>query len=74
VYSNGAPEYDQNGFPKVDPEIALRYARAIVDATTHFEDPQAVVEASKSLGGARPMYGIDLRALDEKQLLSVRGN
>ena len=46
----------------------------IVAATTHFEDPQAVVEASKSLGGAKPMYGIDLRQLDETQLLSVRGN
>jgi pyridoxal 5'-phosphate synthase pdxS subunit len=57
----------------VDPEIALRYAKAIVAATTHFEDPQAVVEASKSLGGARPMHGIDVRQLDEKQLLSARG-
>jgi hypothetical protein len=33
-----------------------------------------VVEASKSLGGARPMYGIDVRQLDESQLLSLRGN
>jgi len=74
VYRNGAPEYDPSGFPKVDPDIALRYAKAIVAATTHYEDPQAVVEASRSLGGARPMYGIDLRTLDEKQLLSVRGN
>ena len=74
VYKNGAPEYDENGFPKVDPDIALRYAKAIVAATTHFEDPQAVVEASKSLGGAKPMHGIDVRQLDEKQLLSVRGN
>jgi len=74
VYKNGVPEYDDNGFPKVDPDIALRYARAIVAATTHFEDPQAVVEASKSLGGAKPMYGIDVRQLDESQLLSVRGN
>jgi pyridoxal 5'-phosphate synthase pdxS subunit len=70
---NGVPKYDDNGFPRVDPEIALRYAKAIVAATTHFEDPQAVVEASKSLGGARPMHGIDVRQLDEKQLLSARG-
>jgi pyridoxal 5'-phosphate synthase pdxS subunit len=74
IMRNGVAEYDENGFPKVDPDIALRYAKAIVAATTHFEDPQAVVEASKSLGGARPMYGIDLRQLDEKQLLSARGN
>jgi len=74
VYRNGAPEYDDNGFPKVDPDIALRYAKAIVAATTLFEDPAAVVEASKSLGGARPMHGVDLRQLDESALLSVRGN
>ncbi len=74
VYKNGAPEYDDNGFPKVDPDIALRYAKSIVAATTHFQDPQAVVEASKSLAGARPMHGIDVRQLDEKQLLSARGN
>ena len=74
IYRNGKPEYDDNGFPKVDPEIALRYAKAIVSATTHFEDPKAVVEASKSLGGAKPMHGIDLRQLDESQLLSTRGN
>jgi pyridoxal 5'-phosphate synthase pdxS subunit len=74
VYKNGVPEYDDNGFPKVDPDIALRYAKSIVAATTHFQDPQAVVEASKSLAGARPMHGIDVRQLDEKQLLSARGN
>ncbi len=74
IVTNGAAEYDENGFPKVDPDIALRYAKAIVAATTHFEDAGAVVEASKSLGGARPMHGIDVRALDSTQLLSVRGN
>ncbi|MDQ2908901.1 MAG: pyridoxal 5'-phosphate synthase lyase subunit PdxS [Candidatus Eremiobacteraeota bacterium] len=74
VIKNGAPEYDQNGFPKIDADIALRYAKAIVAATTHFEDAQAVVEASKSLGGARPMSGIDLRGLSNDELLSVRGN
>ena len=74
IYTNGLPEYDANGFPKVDPDIALRYARAIVAATTHYEDAAAVVAASKSLAGARPMSGIDLRGLDQTQLLSVRGN
>jgi pyridoxal 5'-phosphate synthase pdxS subunit len=74
VKEDGVAERDANGFPKIDPDIALRYAKAIVAACTHFEDPQAVVEASKSLAGAKPMYGIDVRQLDEKQLLSVRGN
>jgi pyridoxal 5'-phosphate synthase pdxS subunit len=74
IVKDGVAEYDENGFPRVDPDIALRYARAIVDATTHFEDPQAIVNAHKSLGGAKPMYGIDVRTLDEKQLLATRGN
>jgi pyridoxal 5'-phosphate synthase pdxS subunit len=74
VVKDGVPEYDEHGFPKIDPEIALRYALAIVQATTHYADPQAVVAASKSLGGARPMSGLDLRGLDERQLLAPRGN
>jgi pyridoxal 5'-phosphate synthase pdxS subunit len=74
IYKNGVPEYDDNGFPKVNPDIALKYARSIVAATTHFEDPKAVVEASMALAGARPMDGVDIRQLDTKQLLSLRGN
>jgi pyridoxal 5'-phosphate synthase pdxS subunit len=74
IYKNGVPQYDDNGFPKVDPDIALKYARSIVAATTHFEDAKAVVEASMALAGAKPMDGVDLRQLDEKQLLSTRGN
>jgi pyridoxal 5'-phosphate synthase pdxS subunit len=74
IYKDGVAQYDENGFPKVDPDIALKYARSIVAATTHFEDPKAVVEASMALAGARPMDGVDLRQLDPKQLLSVRGN
>jgi pyridoxal 5'-phosphate synthase pdxS subunit len=74
VLENGVAQYDENGFPKVDPSIALRYAKAIVDATLHFEDAAAIVAASKSLGGARPMHGIDVRQLPESQMLSARGN
>lgn len=74
IYKDGLAEYDDNGFPRVDPEIALKYARSIVAATTHFEDPKAVVEASMALAGAKPMDGVDLRQLGENQLLSVRGN
>ena len=74
ILKNGVAEYDQNGFPRVDPDIALLYAKAIVAATTHYEDASAVVEASKSLAGAKPMWGIDLRQLDQRELLSTRGN
>ncbi len=74
IVENGVAQYDAHGFPKIDPAIALRYARAIVAATLHFNDPKAVVEAHRSLGGARAMTGIDLRSLAESQMLSVRGN
>jgi pyridoxal 5'-phosphate synthase pdxS subunit len=50
------------------------FAKAIVDATTHFNDPKIVVEASKSLGLAEAMPGLDLRKLPESELLAQRGN
>jgi len=46
-------------------------ARAIVKATTHARDPKAVLEASEELGDA--MKGIDVRQLEEKDLLQTRG-
>ncbi len=74
IYKNGIPEYDDNGFPRVDPDIALKYARSIVIATTHFEDPKAIVGASLALAGAKAMDGVDLRQLTQSQLMSTRGN
>ena len=51
------------------------FAKAIVDATTHFNDPKVIVEASKSLGkDSQAMEGIDLRKLPESELLAPRGN
>jgi pyridoxal 5'-phosphate synthase pdxS subunit len=55
-------------FKSSDPE---KRAKAIVKATTHFEDPQAVLEAHEELGEA--MKGIDVRQLEEKDLLQTRG-
>jgi pyridoxal 5'-phosphate synthase pdxS subunit len=46
-------------------------ARAIVKATTHFRDAKAVLEASEELGDA--MKGLDVRQLEEKDLLQTRG-
>jgi pyridoxal 5'-phosphate synthase pdxS subunit len=46
-------------------------ARAIVHATTHFEDPRAIAEASEALGDAMP--GLDVKELDEGSLLQRRG-
>jgi len=45
-------------------------ARAIVLATTHFNDPKMVAEASKGLGIA--MRGLEIRTIPEDQLLQVR--
>ncbi len=52
-------------------EDPARRARAIVKATTHYNDAKAVLEASEELGEA--MKGIDVRQLDEKELLQTRG-
>ena len=46
-------------------------ARAIVHATTHFEDPGAIAAASEALGDAMP--GLDVKELDEGSLLQHRG-
>ncbi len=51
------------------------FAKAIVDATTHFADPKVIVEASLSLGkDSRAMEGLDLRKIPESELLAPRGN
>jgi pyridoxal 5'-phosphate synthase pdxS subunit len=46
-------------------------ARAIVKATTHYKDPKIVLEVSEELGEA--MKGLDVRQLEEKDLLQTRG-
>lgn len=55
-------------FKSSDPETR---AKAIVKANTHYQDAKAVLEASEELGDAMP--GIDIRTLDESQLLQTRG-
>ncbi|MDX6650201.1 MAG: pyridoxal 5-phosphate synthase pdxS subunit [Solirubrobacteraceae bacterium] len=46
-------------------------ARAIVEATTHFEDPERVARASEGLGEA--MSSLEARKLGDEQLLANRG-
>ncbi|MDP9296440.1 MAG: pyridoxal 5'-phosphate synthase lyase subunit PdxS [Actinomycetota bacterium] len=46
-------------------------ARAIVEATTHFNDPDLLAKVSRGLG--EPMTGIDMKELGEENLLQVRG-
>ena len=55
-------------FKSEDPE---RRARAIVEATTHYQDPARVAAASTGLG--QPMAGLESSKLESEQLLAPRG-
>jgi len=46
-------------------------AKAIVEATTHYDDPEILIRVSEKLGDA--MVGINIDTLDEKDLLQTRG-
>jgi pyridoxal 5'-phosphate synthase pdxS subunit len=52
-------------------EDPARTARAIVQATTHFDNPQIIDEVSKGLGA--PMGGLEVRTMAESERLAVRG-
>ncbi len=52
-------------------EDPLNYAKAIVAATTYFDKPDVVAEASAGLGKA--MRGIDVATLPKEELLAARG-
>ncbi len=54
-----------------DREEAVSRARAIVLATTHYNDPHIVAEASEQVTGT--MKGLAALALEESQLLQTRG-
>ncbi|MBX5437541.1 MAG: pyridoxal 5'-phosphate synthase lyase subunit PdxS [Alicyclobacillaceae bacterium] len=55
-------------FKSENPE---KFARAIVQATTHYQDYELLAELSKGLG--TPMKGIDVATLREEERLAVRG-
>ncbi len=55
-------------FKSEDPAVR---ARAIVEATTHFNDPDVLAKVSRGLG--EPMHGLDIKELGEEGLLQVRG-
>ena len=46
-------------------------ARAIVEATTNFDDPDVLARVSRGLG--EPMAGLDIKEIPEEQLLQTRG-
>jgi pyridoxal 5'-phosphate synthase pdxS subunit len=49
----------------------MKRAKAIVRATTHFEDPDIIAEVSRNLG--EPMVGINLDKLPEHEQMARRG-
>jgi pyridoxal 5'-phosphate synthase pdxS subunit len=55
-------------FKSEDPE---RMAAAIVEATTHYDDPERVAGASRGLGAA--MAGLEISQLGEEGLIQHRG-
>jgi pyridoxal 5'-phosphate synthase pdxS subunit len=55
-------------FKSDNPEVR---AKAIVKATTHYQDPAIIAEVSKNLGEA--MKGLDSKQLKPEELLSPRG-
>ncbi len=55
IFKSGSPE---------------KRAKAIVEATTYFDNPDKLAVLSEDLG--EPMVGIDIRQLDEKELLAGR--
>ncbi len=55
-------------FKSEDPE---RVARAIVKATTHYDNPQILAEVSTGLG--EPMRGLDLAEIPVEERLAIRG-
>jgi pyridoxal 5'-phosphate synthase pdxS subunit len=52
-------------------ESPERYARAIVMATTHWDNPEILAEVSAGLG--EPMRGLDLAEIPVEERLAVRG-
>ncbi len=52
-------------------EDPARTANAIVQATTHFDNPQIIAEVSKGVG--MPMRGLELATIPEGERLAVRG-
>jgi pyridoxal 5'-phosphate synthase pdxS subunit len=55
-------------FKSKEPE---KFAKAIVEATKHFDEPATLLEVSIGLG--EPMKGIDISGLPKEQRMQDRG-
>ena len=67
---DGKHSYDDN-CAFAPREEAEKRARAIVRATTHFDDPKVLLEVSQDLVGA--MKGLAVAAMSEADMLQTRG-
>jgi pyridoxal 5'-phosphate synthase pdxS subunit len=68
--ANGEHRYDR-GCALAQPEVAEARAKAIVRATTHFDDPQVLLETSREVTGA--MKGLAVAGLPDAEMLQKRG-
>ncbi len=57
-------------FKSEDPAL---FAKSIVKAVTHYQDPAKVLEASEELEGGNAMKGIEISTLQGEQVLAARG-
>jgi pyridoxal 5'-phosphate synthase pdxS subunit len=68
IFKSGRdPFVDREGWA----EDVSRRARAIVEATTHFDDPKVLADVSAGLG--QPMVGISASSLSDDDRLELRG-
>jgi len=67
----GSGIFMKNSTEFADPSEAEKRARAIVRATTHYQDPKVLLEVSEDLVGA--MKGLAVSGLDEAHMLQTRG-
>ena len=59
--NDGTPDFDKQ----------LRLATAIVEATTHYNNPDVIAKVSEGLGAL--MSGIAVRSLKPEEILADRG-
>ena len=67
----GSGIFMKNSTEFASPEEADRRARAIVRATTHFNDPKVLLEVSADVPSA--MKGLAVSTLDEAHMMQTRG-
>ena len=70
----GKPPKAKTGKPlkaKTDKPLKASEAKAIVQATAHYNDPEILAKVSENLGN--PMLGVRAGSLAETELLANRG-